>query len=40
MFCQDTAHQKLAFVNSDCIMGDFGQQLNYMLTKTALEFEG
>ena len=37
---RDTAPQKLAFVNLDCIMASFGWQLHYMLTKISLKFEG
>ena len=40
MFWRDTAPQKLAFVNLDCIMAGFGWQLHYMLTKISLKFEG
>ena len=37
---RDTAPQKLAFVNLDCIIARFGWQLHYMLTKISLKFEG
>ena len=37
---RDTAPQKLAFVNLDCIMASFGWQLHYMLTKISLKVEG
>ena len=39
-FCRDTAPQKLAFVNLNCIMAGFGWLLHYMLSKTSLNFEG
>ena len=39
MFWRDTAPQKLAFVNLDCIMADFGWQLHYVLTKISPKFE-
>ena len=30
----------MAFVNLNCIMASFGWQLNYILTKISLKFEG
>ena len=38
--CRDTAHQKLAFANLDCIMAGFGWQLHYTLSKISMKFEG
>ena len=39
-FCRDTAHQKLACANLDCIMAGFGWQLHYMLSRISMKFEG
>ena len=39
-FCRDTAHQKLAFANLDCIMAGFGWQLHYTLSRISMKFEG